>query len=680
MTPSPNVVGTPPSGQNPDDPQNLFRVPVEDLGLVNPEYTLPDQDNPLLGTQGNRLVTYLWIEGSSPGAPDASVDIVDATDGTATVQKNIGTFVGDTEFYREGIFVPQGSMIRVRGMTGPVKVRLHIQFLNDALQLAKVLSAICCLEAPKLAEVPPPSITDNTNVLGVSSRSAREDHTHAHGARGGGSLHTLATTVLAGFMSPADKVKLNGISTGAGPRMYDAVVDPTGAGDFLLPSAAFASGAKTVFVRQGVYVEAADIVIPSDGCMVGDCPGGVIISLAAGFQVVMDGSGRQTLAGTVSVPTGSTTVTGVGTVFTALNPGDYIRLGDAFAQIGSITSNLSLELAQPYRGNAISGQSMKGQSMLAGSGIENVVLVGAPGSAIAMTQCLRCFFKAVAVQMCSGAVPGWSLVDCGEIILQTCASENNADIGIRALDSNSLFYLGCVFKNNGSHGIAYINCQATVLDGAVTTQNNADGIFVGSQSERIQLLDCIVSYNNGNGMETTPGSNGSILANSTFRNNGGAGIDFDGASDVVEGCLIASNGGDGISAGDDGVVSDCNILENGGRGISMQSDQNCAVTTCVIRDNGNDGILAGADSTITGNTISGNSGDGIRVPNAADDCVVSGNRAFGNSGDGIFIGNAAARTTLLGNNFRGNTGASINDNSATTIKDTGDAGGAYNNT
>ncbi len=90
--------------------------------------------------------------------------------------------------------------------------------------------------------------------------------------------------------------------------------------------------------------------------------------------------------------------------------------------------------------------------------------------------------------------------------------------------------------------------------------------------------------------------------------------------------------------------------------------------------------MAGADSTITGNTISGNSGDGIRVPNAADDCVVSGNRAFGNSGDGIFIGNAAARTTLLGNNFRGNTGASINDNSATTIKDTGDAGGAYNNT
>ena len=147
VTPSPNVIGSPPSGQNPDDPQNLFKVPVEDLGLVNPDYTLPDQDNPNLGTTGNRLVTYLWIEGSSPGAADASVDVVDATDGTTTVQKNIGTFVGDTTFFREGIFVPQGSMIRVRGMTGPVKVRLHIQFLNNAKDLAAVLQAICCIES-----------------------------------------------------------------------------------------------------------------------------------------------------------------------------------------------------------------------------------------------------------------------------------------------------------------------------------------------------------------------------------------------------------------------------------------------------------------------------------------------------------------------------------------------------
>ena len=147
-TPSPNVRGSPPSGDNPNDPQNLFRVPVAALGLINPDYTLPEQDNPNLGTTGNRLVTYLWIEGTVAGDADASVDVVDATDASAAVQKNIGTFVGETTFYREGIFVPQGSMIRVRGMTGPVKVRLHIQYLNNARDLAAVLQAICCLDAP----------------------------------------------------------------------------------------------------------------------------------------------------------------------------------------------------------------------------------------------------------------------------------------------------------------------------------------------------------------------------------------------------------------------------------------------------------------------------------------------------------------------------------------------------
>jgi parallel beta-helix repeat protein len=355
-------------------------------------------------------------------------------------------------------------------------------------------------------------------------------------------------------------------------------------------------------------------------------------------------------------------------------------VGDTFALIGSITNDTSLELATAYRGEAISGQSMKGQSMLVGVGIENCAFVGATGAALALTQCFRAVFQIVAVQLSGAAVPAWDMLDCGSIVLQGCASENNGDIGVRALESNNLLYIGSMFKNNGSHGIVYTGCQATVLDGSVSTQNNADGIFVGAQSERIQLLDCIISYNNGIGMETSPGSNGAIIANSTFRNNGSDGINFDGAADIVEGCLIQNNGGMGISAGDDGVISDCNIFDNGDDGIGMQQDENCAVTTCVIRGNDGHGILGGADSTLTGNTISNNTGDGINIPNAADDCVVTGNRVFGNAGDGIVIGNAAARCTLLGNNFNGNTGASITDNSATTIKDTGDAAGDYNQT
>jgi hypothetical protein len=65
-----------------------------------------------------------------------------------------------------------------------------------------------------------PLSNENPNQLGVSSpgvalEASRGDHTHSHGNQGGGSLHPTATTALAGFMSSADKTKLNGVATGA---------------------------------------------------------------------------------------------------------------------------------------------------------------------------------------------------------------------------------------------------------------------------------------------------------------------------------------------------------------------------------------------------------------------------------------------------------------------------------
>lgn len=61
----------------------------------------------------------------------------------------------------------------------------------------------------------PVEITDTTNAAGSAESFVRSDHQHAHGNRGGGSLHALVTTSVAGFMSAADKLKLDGISDGA---------------------------------------------------------------------------------------------------------------------------------------------------------------------------------------------------------------------------------------------------------------------------------------------------------------------------------------------------------------------------------------------------------------------------------------------------------------------------------
>lgn len=55
----------------------------------------------------------------------------------------------------------------------------------------------------------PPGITDAAGSAGVALTVSRSDHTHAHGSRGGGTLHAAATGATAGFMSAADKAKLD---------------------------------------------------------------------------------------------------------------------------------------------------------------------------------------------------------------------------------------------------------------------------------------------------------------------------------------------------------------------------------------------------------------------------------------------------------------------------------------
>jgi hypothetical protein len=52
-------------------------------------------------------------------------------------------------------------------------------------------------------------LTDSTNAEGSATSLARSDHTHSHGNRGGGSLHAAATPSVAGFISAADKTKLD---------------------------------------------------------------------------------------------------------------------------------------------------------------------------------------------------------------------------------------------------------------------------------------------------------------------------------------------------------------------------------------------------------------------------------------------------------------------------------------
>jgi hypothetical protein len=62
----------------------------------------------------------------------------------------------------------------------------------------------------------PVAIADSANAGGAAATFSRSDHVHAHGDRTGGTLHAVATPATAGFMSAADKTKLNSLPTTSG--------------------------------------------------------------------------------------------------------------------------------------------------------------------------------------------------------------------------------------------------------------------------------------------------------------------------------------------------------------------------------------------------------------------------------------------------------------------------------
>jgi hypothetical protein len=76
---------------------------------------------------------------------------------------------------------------------------------------------------PPLSSATPAAI--GTASAGVSTTASRSDHVHAHGNQAGGSLHAdVIAGGASGFMSGADKTKLNGIANGATANATDAAL------------------------------------------------------------------------------------------------------------------------------------------------------------------------------------------------------------------------------------------------------------------------------------------------------------------------------------------------------------------------------------------------------------------------------------------------------------------------
>jgi hypothetical protein len=92
-----------------------------------------------------------------------------------------------------------------------------------------------------------PSTIGTVSQIGTSSNFARQDHIHAHGDQLGGTLHATASTTTAGFMSAADKVILNNITSSTQSLTNKTIIGTTNYVD--------ANGLKTT--TNPVYIVSA---------------------------------------------------------------------------------------------------------------------------------------------------------------------------------------------------------------------------------------------------------------------------------------------------------------------------------------------------------------------------------------------------------------------------------------
>lgn len=213
------------------------------------------------------------------------------------------------------------------------------------------------LQNTPLATTAPASV-GTTNTIGVGTTAARADHIHAHGDQLGGSLHAVATTAVAGFMSPADKLKLDSLLTGgiatvtavansgiviAGPDATNRTVAVnasnmavesgqlgTGAAGFVLYD--IASGLP-IKITQNAFLNALLLVTtPPDTSFVPTGAAGGSLNKTTIAQLFTDRTlVRPTLTGAVETKQSRTDISGSGTLppFTGQNTYHYRLTGNA---------------------------------------------------------------------------------------------------------------------------------------------------------------------------------------------------------------------------------------------------------------------------------------------------------------------------------------------------------------
>ena len=456
-------------------------------------------------------------------------------------------------------------------------------------------------------------------------------------------------------------------------REFDVIVSADGTEDFTSVAAAFASGANSVFIRDGIYVETEDINMPYSSKLVGETTAGVIITwLGAPKSIRCDSSGgiKETI-GTVSITTGSNTVVGTGTTFTNLKVNDYIRLDQNFYHIIAIPTDTSIILSETYKGAALINETYIAQTMYSGVVMENFIVTGSGSHAIYMRGIRSSLLHGIAVMT---SFSGMYMEDCATNNLVSINAFDNYTAGITFDTCYSQSIVTSEVYNNANGLVLKGDTSNIVVNGILSSNNSNNGIDVIDNAQKLTLNDCVIQRNAGDGIYTADTTGSIICDGCLLLYNNGAGIEFASMNNLVTSCAASHNGSYGIHIGASGVVCGNHIHDNGNHGVYLGDIDDCQVTGNTIYSNAGTGIWAnGSRNTIDGNSVRSNTESGIMLV-GGDDNIISNNSIITNTNNGLCLehdeGDGSRRNVISNNRFVGNNvGICLCENSDKSLLD-----------
>ncbi len=440
--------------------------------------------------------------------------------------------------------------------------------------------------------------------------------------------------------------------------VYEAIVALDGSGDYTSIPAAFNSGAKSVFVKNGTYVTTSDIVIPNSGQMVGESNADVIIYFIGAYGVKCDGNnGVKETTGTFSIDVDTDQVVGTGTSFTNAAPGQYIMLGTNYFVVASIESDTALTVSPTYRGASMSGCITKILPMYLGCKIAGLIITGSYTTGLFIRGVRHGSLKSVTVASCAQNITVEDISDfsCVEIVSTLSASTGVVIKGCTSLSCSVFNIFGC-----GSHGIEMdgISCNIVIESTAIENNGGAGYNIIGSNTQHT-LTDNIIRFNNGGGVITNSTSSLVSFSSCTVSNNNGYGFNIGGDCGIVSGCAVSKNTGIGIKVGVRTIVESChvignlgdgikaplncdksvingnNVINNGGIGVNIVADRTIIEGNLYDNNTGNNLHISGNKNNVQGSSVLNSGAKGAMITgnyNIFSDCIVDGN-----TGDGIYV-------------------------------------------